>query len=80
MGSMWVCIIVEHKHTPGQFSSYPGSTIGIVAACVYVSLEEPLYILSWNELPSQIEGYLYICVSFCMKVCNGNVQDKQTIL
>jgi hypothetical protein len=31
-GSMWACVTVEHKHTPGQFSSYPGSTIGIVAA------------------------------------------------
>jgi hypothetical protein len=42
MGSMWACVIVEHKYTLGQFSSYPGSTTGIVAACVYVSLEQHL--------------------------------------
>jgi hypothetical protein len=44
VSSMWACVIVEHMHTPGQFSSYPGSNIGIVAACIYVSLEQPLYI------------------------------------
>jgi hypothetical protein len=37
---MRVCIIMEHKHTPGQFSSYYWQ----FAACVYVSLEQPLYI------------------------------------
>jgi hypothetical protein len=31
-------VIVEHKHTPGQFSGF----IGIVAAYVYVLLEQPL--------------------------------------
>jgi hypothetical protein len=37
---------VEHKHTPGQFSRpfvFDGPSIGIVATCVYVSLEQPLY-------------------------------------
>jgi hypothetical protein len=42
VGSMWACVIVEHKHRLGQFSTYPGSTIGIVTACVYVSPEQPL--------------------------------------
>jgi hypothetical protein len=48
--SMWACVIVEHKDTPGQFSSYPGSTTGIVAACVYVSLKQPLYIRTYHLL------------------------------
>jgi hypothetical protein len=42
VGSMWACLIVEHKHTSGQFSSYPVSDIGSVFACVYGSLEQPL--------------------------------------
>jgi hypothetical protein len=42
MGSTWACIIMEHKHTPGQFSRYAGSTMGIVVAYVYVSHEQPL--------------------------------------
>jgi hypothetical protein len=40
VGNMWACVIVEHEHTPGQFSGF----FGIVATCVYVSLEQPLYI------------------------------------
>jgi hypothetical protein len=50
VGSMWACVIVEHNHTSSQFSSYPGSTIGIVAACVYVSLEQPLYVRACSHI------------------------------
>jgi hypothetical protein len=54
MDSMWACIIMEHKNISGQFSSYPGLNIGIVAACVYVSLEQPLYVSSQLAVSSPV--------------------------
>jgi hypothetical protein len=39
VGSMWACVIVEHKHNPGQFSS----SYWHCCRSVYVSLvEQPL--------------------------------------
>jgi hypothetical protein len=45
VGSMWACVIVEHKHTPGQFSRpfvFDGpSTIGMLPYVSMFQLNNP---------------------------------------
>jgi hypothetical protein len=56
VGSMLAWVIVEHKHTPGQFVCYPGSNIGVVASCVCFTWTTLIITVTdhWFELKDRI--------------------------
>jgi hypothetical protein len=78
MCSMWAYVTMEHKHTLGQFSSYPGSTIGIVAAYVYVSLEQPCRIYKFILFPAYDIGH---CLVHCfgIKMQYGKINHSNAL-